>query len=68
KKVGGNQLVDLKLFDVYTGTGVAEGFKSLAIAVTLQDIARTLEDKDIQQLVNQVVSALGDEFNATLRD
>jgi phenylalanyl-tRNA synthetase beta chain len=68
KKVGGNQLVDLKLFDVYTGSGVAEGFKSLAIALTLQDIARTLEDKDIQQLVNQVVSALGDEFNATLRD
>lgn len=68
KKVGGNQLVDLKLFDVYTGPGVAEGFKSLAIALTLQDIARTLEDKDIQQLINQVVSALGEEFNATLRD
>ena len=68
KKVGGNQLVDLKLFDVYTGQGVAEGFKSLAIALTLQDIARTLEDKDIQQLVNQVVSALSEEFNATLRD
>lgn len=68
KKVSGNQLVDLKLFDVYTGPGVAEGFKSLAIAMTLQDIARTLEDKDIQQLVNQVVNALGEEFNATLRD
>lgn len=68
KKVGGNQLVDLKLFDIYTGTGVADGFKSLAIALTLQDKARTLEDKDIQQVVNQVVSALGDEFNATLRD
>ncbi|CAM3868697.1 phenylalanine--tRNA ligase subunit beta [Rheinheimera salexigens] len=68
KKVGGNQLVDLKLFDVYTGSGVAEGEKSLAIAITLQDLARTLEDKDIQQLVNQVVSALGEEFNATLRD
>lgn len=68
KKVGGNQLVDLKLFDVYTGAGVAEGFKSLAIALTLQDIARTLEDKDIQQVINQVVSALGEEFNASLRD
>lgn len=68
KKVGGNQLVDLKLFDVYTGSGVAEGKKSLAIAITLQDLARTLEDKDIQQLVNQVVSALSEEFNATLRD
>ncbi|MGI5309492.1 phenylalanine--tRNA ligase subunit beta [Rheinheimera sp. WS51] len=68
KKVGGNQLVDLKLFDVYTGSGVADGEKSLAIAITLQDLARTLEDRDIQQLVNQVVSALGEEFNATLRD
>ncbi|MCH8537377.1 MAG: phenylalanine--tRNA ligase subunit beta [Alkalimonas sp.] len=68
KKVGGNQLVDLKLFDVYSGQGVADGFKSLAIALTLQDSARTLEDKDIQQVVDQVVAALKNEFNATLRE
>ncbi|WP_333606751.1 phenylalanine--tRNA ligase subunit beta [Arsukibacterium sp.] len=68
KKVGVNQLVDLRLFDVYTGQGVADGFKSLAIALTLQDRARTLEDKDIQAVVNQVVSVLKDEFDATLRD
>jgi phenylalanyl-tRNA synthetase beta chain len=53
---------------VYTGQGVAEGFKSLAIALTLQDNARTLEDKDIQLVVNQVVSVLKDDFDATLRD
>ncbi|MEE2001295.1 phenylalanine--tRNA ligase subunit beta [Alkalimonas sp. MEB108] len=68
KKVGGNQLVGLKLFDVYSGQGVADGYKSLAIALTLQDSARTLEDKDIQQVVDQVVVALKNEFNATLRD
>ncbi len=68
RKVGGNQLVDLKLFDVYTGQGVAHGHKSLAIALTLQDKARTLEDKDIQQVVSSVVQVLGNEFNATLRD
>jgi phenylalanyl-tRNA synthetase beta chain len=68
KKVGVNQLVDLKLFDVYTGQGVAEGYKSLAIALTLQDKTRTLEDKDIQVVVNQVISVLKDEFDATLRD
>lgn len=68
KKVGVNQLVDLKLFDVYTGQGVADGFKSLAIALTLQDKTRTLEDKDIQVVVNQVVDVLKDEFDATLRD
>ncbi len=68
RKVGGNQLVDLKLFDVYTGQGIAEGMKSLAIALTMQDKARTLEDKDIQQVISSVVQALSDEFNATLRD
>ncbi|CAI3797079.1 phenylalanine--tRNA ligase subunit beta [Rheinheimera sp. MM224] len=68
RKVGGNQLVDLKLFDVYTGQGVAEGYKSLAIALTLQDKARTLEDKDIQQVISSVVEVLSKEFNATLRD
>jgi phenylalanyl-tRNA synthetase beta chain len=68
RKVGGNQLVDLKLFDVYTGQGIADGMKSLAIALTLQDKARTLEDKDIQQVISLVVQTLGEEFNATLRD
>ena len=68
RKVSGNQLVDLKLFDVYTGPGVADGMKSLAIALTLQDKSRTLEDKDIQQVVSSVVEALGEEFNASLRD
>ncbi|WP_417762531.1 phenylalanine--tRNA ligase subunit beta [Shewanella sp.] len=68
KKVGGNQLVGLNLFDVYRGQGVVEGKKSLAIALTLQDNARTLEEKEIAATVEVVVSALKDEFNASLRD
>ncbi|MFC4656695.1 phenylalanine--tRNA ligase subunit beta [Rheinheimera marina] len=68
RKVSGNQLVDLRLFDVYTGQGVAEGHKSLAVALTLQDKTRTLEDKDIQQVITAVVDVLKTEFNATLRD
>nr|MBP8228560.1 hypothetical protein [Rheinheimera sp.] len=50
------------------GQGVAQGHKSLAIALTLQDKARTLEDKDIQQVISSVVEVLSKEFNATLRD
>ncbi|KFZ37318.1 phenylalanine--tRNA ligase [Shewanella mangrovi] len=68
KKVGGNQLVGLNLFDVYRGQGVVEGKKSLAIALTLQDNARTLEEKEIAATVETVVSALKTEFNASLRD
>ncbi|QSX38733.1 phenylalanine--tRNA ligase subunit beta [Shewanella sedimentimangrovi] len=68
RKVGENQLVGLNLFDVYQGKGVEPGKKSLAIALTLQDNTRTLEDKEIAEAVDTVVSALKSEFNASLRD
>lgn len=68
RKVGENQLVGLNLFDVYLGKGVEPGKKSLAIALTLQDTTRTLEEKDITETVDSVVSALKSEFNALLRD
>lgn len=68
RKVGENQLVGLNLFDVYQGKGVEPGKKSLAIALTLQDNARTLEEKEIAEMVEKVVSELKTEFNALLRD
>ncbi|BCV36720.1 phenylalanine--tRNA ligase beta subunit [Shewanella chilikensis] len=68
RKVGENQLVGLNLFDVYRGKGVEQGKKSLAIALTLQDNTRTLEEKEIAEMVHTVVSALKSEFNASLRD
>jgi phenylalanyl-tRNA synthetase beta chain len=68
EKVGVNQLVDLKLFDVYQGKGIEPGYKSLAISLTLQDTQRTLEDKDIAEAVQTIVEALAKEFNASLRE
>ncbi|WP_404340395.1 phenylalanine--tRNA ligase subunit beta [Pseudoalteromonas mariniglutinosa] len=68
EKVGGNQLVDLNLFDVYKGKGIEPNYKSLAIALTLQAVDRTLEEKDINQVVDKVVAALAEQFNASLRD
>jgi phenylalanyl-tRNA synthetase beta chain len=68
EKVGGNYLVDLNLFDVYRGNGIDSGFKSLAIAMILQDNNKTLEEKDITDVVNHVVDTLKTELNASLRD
>lgn len=65
---GVNQLVDLNLFDVYRGKGIAPGFKSLAISLTLQDNARTLQEVDIQAVVDDVLAALAERFAASLRD
>ncbi|MGB2078750.1 MAG: phenylalanine--tRNA ligase subunit beta [Vibrio sp.] len=65
---GGELLRDAKLFDVYTGKGVEEGKKSLAIALSLQSIERTLEDADIAASVDAIVEAVTSQFDAQLRD
>ena len=68
EKVGGNYLIDLNLFDVYQGQGIEEGFKSLAIALVLQDTNKTLEEKDITDVIDRVVDSLQTELEASLRD
>ena len=68
EKIGVNQLVDLNLFDVYTGQGIEAGYKSLAIALILQDNEKTLEDNEIQSAVDSVVAVLKSEFEASLRE
>lgn len=68
RKVSANQLVELNLFDVYTGDNLPASEKSLAIALTLQAADRTLEDQEVNTLISEVVTALQNEFNAVLRD
>jgi len=68
EKVGGNYLIDLNLFDVYQGQGIEDGYKSLAIALVLQDNDKTLEEKDIIDVIDRVVESLKTELNASLRD
>ncbi|EGR0744383.1 phenylalanine--tRNA ligase subunit beta [Vibrio parahaemolyticus] len=65
---GGEFLKDAKLFDVYVGKGVEEGKKSLAIALTLQSLERTLEDADIAGAVDAIVTHVSEKFGAALRD
>ncbi|MCW8108779.1 phenylalanine--tRNA ligase subunit beta [Alteromonas ponticola] len=68
EKIGVNQLVGLNLFDVYKGSGIEPGYKSLAMTLILQDTDKTLEESEIQQAVNAVISGLESEFEAALRE
>ena len=68
KKVGVNQLVDLTLFDIYKGEGIADGEKSLAVSLIFSDPEKTLEEAEIQACVDQVVSGLKSQLAATLRE
>ncbi|GAB4351671.1 MAG: phenylalanine--tRNA ligase subunit beta [Methylohalobius crimeensis] len=59
--------VEVLLFDVYRGKGLAEGEKSLALGLVLQDPQKTLTDADIEQAVAQILQQLADKFQARLR-
>ena len=64
----GTQLVDFCLFDVYQGKGVALHEKSVAFSVVLEDIEQTWTDQAIQQVSDDLVALLSQQFNARLRD
>lgn len=61
-------LQEIRLFDVYAGKGVDKGLKSVALGLILQDFSRTLTDQDIDSEINSVVTALNENFAATLRE
>jgi phenylalanyl-tRNA synthetase beta chain len=60
-------LVDVRLFDVYQGDKVEKGKKSMALGLILQDFSRTLEDKDVERVVADIVAATGAAHGAVLR-
>ena len=63
----GKLLRSIRLFDIYRGTGIAEGKKSLAFSLELRADDRTLTDADSEHVVSKVLSALDKELNAVLR-
>jgi phenylalanyl-tRNA synthetase beta chain len=60
-------IADVKLFDVFTGQGVAQGKKSLAIEVTLQPRDKTLTDAEIDAVAEKVVAAVVKATGGELR-
>jgi phenylalanyl-tRNA synthetase beta chain len=57
----------LGLFDVYTGEGVPEGRKSMALSVTLRPFKRTLTDADIQAICDAIVAQVAKVTGGELR-
>ena len=63
----GKLLRGVKLFDIYRGTGVPEGKKSMAFSLELRADDRTLTDTDSETVVSKVLAALKDKLDAVLR-
>jgi len=65
--VAGANLTDLKLFDVYQGKGIDPLSKSVAVGLTWQHPSRTLNDDEVNETMQKILTSLEERFNATLR-
>lgn len=60
-------VTEIGLFDIYRGTGVEKGKKSLAFRVLLQDTRKTLTDAEVESAIAQLRRVLQQQFNAKFR-
>ena len=60
-------LKEVVLFDIYTGTGIPEGKKSVAFNLTLRADDRSLTAEEADADVKSILELLASELNAVLR-
>ena len=57
----------VELFDVYEGKQLEAGKKSYAVAFTLQDETKTMNDKQTEAIMSKIIAQLEKQLGATLR-
>ena len=67
KKIDKELIKDVKIFDVYQGSNIISGKKSIAFNVTLEPKDKTLSEKDIDQISTKIISTVQETTGATLR-
>ena len=67
KNAGGSLLTEIEVFDIYTGTNVAEDKKSIAYSLTFADNKKTLTDEEINGLMEKVMNSVCNKFEAEVR-
>ena len=60
-------LKEVTLFDVYEGKNLEAGKKSYAVNFVLQDETKTLNDKQIDAIMNKLIANLQAKLGAKLR-
>lgn len=67
KRVDKSQIIEVSLFDVYQGTHIPTGKKSVAIGVRLQSQHKTLTDLEINAICDKIISEVEQVTGGVLR-
>ena len=62
-----NILHDVNLFDVYENDSLGKNKKSYAVSFILRDDIKTMTDKNIEKIMNNLMKAFENELNAQIR-
>jgi phenylalanyl-tRNA synthetase beta chain len=62
-----NLLQDINLFDVYENDSLGKNKKSYAVSFILRDDLKTMTDKNIDKIMNNLIKAFESEVNAQIR-
>jgi phenylalanyl-tRNA synthetase beta chain len=68
RKIGGEILEKVELFDLFRGKQIGEGKKSLAFAMTYRSRERSLENEEIQAVHNKIAETIKKQFKAEIRE
>ncbi|MDE6714527.1 MAG: phenylalanine--tRNA ligase subunit beta [Lachnospiraceae bacterium] len=55
---GGKTLESIRLFDIYEGDQIKEGFKSIAYSLSFRDMTKTLNDEDVNGVMKKILNGL----------
>ena len=66
EKRGGAHLESFRLFDIYEGSQIKEGFKSVAYSIVFRAKDRTLEESDVSSAMTKILKGL-EELGIELR-
>ena len=67
RKIEKKLLKSVSLFDVYEGKNLDKGKKSYALSFILLDNSKTLNDKQIDKIMNKIIHVFGQKFGAVTR-
>lgn len=67
REIGGEKLEAVNLFDVYQGDKIPSGYRSLAFSLTFRIPDRTLQDEEVNTIMEAIIKAAAERLQAQLR-
>lgn len=68
KKSSGSNLIQIEVFDVYTGENIGKNEKSIAYSLTFNDSKKTLTEEEVMISFNKIIENVEKKCNAKLRN